>query len=386
MAIHTVIGQAATGDDFYPREEVIEKLWDKIESGHHILITAPRRVGKTSILKFIQDNPKADFEPIYIITESVNNGNEFFRKVFKELIKLLSGSRVIKTQLSRLIKSNRITSISIEGFTIEGKQFDYFDELLYVIDHLDLEGRKLVFIIDEFAQTVENIIDDEDIKSAKGFLSKCREIRHKDGVKDKLLFIYAGSIGLESIVSRINAIHSINDLYPFDIPPFSPGDARELINKLTKNAGWRFNSGFFDHLFNSIGWLLPYYLQIVVDEIDKIGNVDVNEIDETVIDVAIENAIKQRIYFEHWLIRLRKAYKGNGFKFAKELLNVTSENGQISNNEISDLAEKYDIAEDFLDIVNALKHDGYIDTPADSKIFRFNSPLLRVWWDRNVNF
>jgi hypothetical protein len=285
-----------------------------------------------------------------------------------------------------LIGSKTITSISKDGFSIEGKQFDYFDELLRVIDHLDLEDNRLIFIIDEFAQTVENIIEDESIKNAKSFLSKCREIRHKKGVADKLIFVYAGSIGLESIVSRINAINTINDLYPFEIPPFTPEEAKKLINKLVKSEGWKLSTGFFDHLFNIIGWLLPYYLQIVVDEIDKVDNVFEKEIDEKMIDAAINNAIYKRVYFEHWLIRLRKAYKADDFKFAKELLSITSENGRISGNEIANLAEKHDLEDNFRDIVNALKHDGYIDNPVDSKVFRFNSPLLRIWWENNVNF
>ena len=47
MSVKTIIGQAATGSNFYPRPEITSLFWDKIKVGNNILIAAPRRVGKT---------------------------------------------------------------------------------------------------------------------------------------------------------------------------------------------------------------------------------------------------------------------------------------------------------------------------------------------------
>lgn len=386
MAINTIIGQAATGDNFYRRDELVENLWGKLKNGHHVLITAPRRVGKTSVLKYLQDNPIANYEPVYIITESVNNANEYFRKIFKELVQLLSALKKIGTQLKELIKSKKITSITLEGLTIDDNQIDYFNELYLVIDQLDLGDTRIIFIVDEFAQTVENIIEDEGVENGKKFLEQNREIRHRTSLSDKILFVYAGSIGIENIVSKINLVNSINDLYPFNIPPFTTEEAHGLVDKLTSDTNWTLDQTTKDYLIDRLKWLVPFYIQIILDELDKNEDLENKQIDQKDIDWAIDQAIQKRIYFEHWYTRLRKAYKGNDFKFAKEVLNVTSDQDVITSHEILDLATKYEIDEDFREIINALKHDGYINNSENSKEYLYNSPLLRIWWKSNVNF
>ncbi len=386
MAINTIIGQAATGDNFYRRDELVDNLWGKLKNGHHILITAPRRVGKTSVLKYMQDNPIANFEPVYIITESVNNANEYFRKIFKELVQLLNGTRKIKTQLNELIKSKKITSITLEGLTIDDNQIDYYNEIQKVINQLALDDTKIIFIVDEFAQTVENIIEDEGVENGKKFLEQNREIRQQTALSKKILFVYAGSMGIENIVSKINLVNSINDLYPFNIPPFTSEEAHGLIDKLTSDTDWFLDKTMKDYLIERLKWLVPFYIQIILDELDKNEDFEKEQLDKKDIDWAVGQAIQKRVYFEHWYTRLRKAYKGNDFKFAKEVLNITSDNDVITSHEILDLATKHGIEEDFREIINALKHDGYINNNENPKQYLYNSPLLRIWWKSNVNF
>ncbi len=55
------VGQAVRGDNFWNRENELEDIWEKISTGSNILLSAPRRVGKTSIMFHLQDNPKENF-------------------------------------------------------------------------------------------------------------------------------------------------------------------------------------------------------------------------------------------------------------------------------------------------------------------------------------
>jgi len=45
------VGSPVTDTDFFDREREIGGFIERIDSGAHILITAPRRIGKTSLLK-----------------------------------------------------------------------------------------------------------------------------------------------------------------------------------------------------------------------------------------------------------------------------------------------------------------------------------------------
>ena len=85
MRIQT--GNPVRGKEFFNREKLIEQAWDLIEAGNHILLAAPRRVGKTSVMYYLMDNPKDGYTIIYLITQSVNNENEFFRRIMKDRFK-----------------------------------------------------------------------------------------------------------------------------------------------------------------------------------------------------------------------------------------------------------------------------------------------------------
>ena len=85
MKIQT--GSPVRGDDFFKRNRLIEQAWELIETGNHVLIAAPRRVGKTSLMYYLLDNPRDHYNLIYYITESVNNENEFFRRIINRILK-----------------------------------------------------------------------------------------------------------------------------------------------------------------------------------------------------------------------------------------------------------------------------------------------------------
>lgn len=51
-----IIGSPARGKDFYQRKREVEKIISSLSNGNNIQITAPRRVGKTSILWYLLDN------------------------------------------------------------------------------------------------------------------------------------------------------------------------------------------------------------------------------------------------------------------------------------------------------------------------------------------
>ena len=80
-----ITGQSARKENFWQREKEIKEILHKINSHQHILLVAPRRVGKTSIMHYLLDNPE-DKVVLYIDTESANSENEFWKKLFNKLM------------------------------------------------------------------------------------------------------------------------------------------------------------------------------------------------------------------------------------------------------------------------------------------------------------
>lgn len=388
MATKVIIGQAVRGSDFYLRPRIIDDLILHLEKGDHILLAAPRRIGKTSIMFYLMDNPKPNYLIKYLITQSVNNENEFYKRIYKKVIEILKSHQSLWTQTKKLISSKRITSITIDGITIDDVEVSYYNELLLLLKSLDLKSEKLIIMIDEFSETLENIIKDEGEDKAIHFLESNRDFRHIPELHKKVQFIYTGSIGLENIVSRLNKINSINDLYPYEVRPFTEVEAKDLIDRLIDGSDLVIDDIQKENIINEIEWAIPYFIQIVVDEIDKIewqvNDNHLRVVNPEIIKQAIKNSLENRTYFEHWLSRLRIAFKGNEYKFVLELLNTISEDHFIHKNDIVNLSVKHQIQEGYKDVLNSLIHDGYTNNLKNRSEYRFNSPLLKMWWFEKV--
>ena len=212
-----------------------------------------------------------------------------------------------------------------------------------------------------------------------------RELRQDSEIHKNVQFIYTGSIGLENVVSKLNLVSTINDLATLKIPPLKQSEAKKLIVQLLENVEFDLSDSLIDYILQEIEWLIPFYIQLVVDELRNIHREDrLEQIGEATVDRAISGMLEQRNHFEHWHTRLRASTKGHEYNFAKELLNLTSENATIHTNEVLDLAVKYGLAETYKDLVNSLVYDGYINNNDDARIYRYNSPILKMWWRQNV--
>ena len=191
---------------------------------------------------------------------------------------------------------------------------------------------------------------------------------------------------MENVVKKVNASSSINDLNPFKVTPFTKEEAKELIyEKILKISEMPFEEEQAEYLLAKIEWLMPFYIQLILEEVYCIYSSEkLSAISNSIIDRAIESAIQHRLYFDLWLTRLRKAFTGNDFKFVKTVLNEASEKSIITSSEIYNLAGEFDITENYKDLINVLIYDGYINNDENGKEYRFNSPILKIWWNKYV--
>ncbi len=382
MYFNTCIGQPAENEAYFPRPYLDDRFWKYVQQNSHIIVSAPRRVGKTSFLKSVNH---ADYHVKYLITQAINRQNDFFKRLYKSVLEELSQKQSVWSGLGDILKKNRIEKIGLSGISIKGEDLDYYEEFRFLIYKIDL-GKPMVLVIDEFSETLENIITDQGDKAGQMFLNKNRELRLDDGVKSKVRFVYTGSIGLGNIAARIGATKSINDCTNFEIPPFSKQECDALINLLTANDQIEFKDKRREYLYDKVNWLIPYYLQIILDEIDNKFRYDTPEVLKISIghiDLAIEKALKVRDYFEHWHTRLRTAFKGEHYTFAIEALNLVAKDEKTKKVKLYDLAVKYDLSEHYATVLRSLEYDGYIYLTENNR-YVFNSPLLRMWWLKNV--
>jgi len=385
MIFKTKTGQVADGDAYYHREYLDAQFWKYISHGAHVLISAPRRVGKSSFLNHIAQQGRKGYIIKYHDTESINNSNDFFKRLYKSLLEELSQKDQLWQKLTTLIQRNKIEKIGSGGIEIKGSNLDYYNEFRHLITEMETD-HTFIFILDEFSETTENIIQDAGEKEALLFLNQNRELRQNMSIRNKIQFVYCGSIGLANITERIYASKTINDLTDLNIPPFSNEEALALIRQVLINKEIEFKQESMEYLLDKISWLMPFYIQIILDELDTILIKNLRPVSRELIDQAFEQSINKRLYFDHWHTRLRTVYKGNEFNFIKAILNKASTSTEgIALVDIYDLAVRYETEAVYMSLLKSLVYDGYLH--ADTKrVYTFNSPLLLQWWKNNIAF
>jgi uncharacterized protein len=379
-----IIGPAAEGEHYLDRPYLNKQFWKKLNEARNLSIAAPRRVGKSSFMLHILASNNEGYLCEYIITESINDANEFFKKIYKTLLGLLNTGGKFKQFFEDVVKRLDIKKISLSEIEFGKNEINYYEEILLLCREVRDSEVRVVIMIDEFSQTLENIISDQGREAARNFLHKCKELRQDLDVKSKVSFVYTGSIGLENLVLSIDEPKSITDLGSLHIPPFSIDEAQALITQIIDNEPIGFGEEERQYFLGKLSWLLPYFIQVMMSEMETLCKESgASAITSAIIDEAFKKTLDNRSYFEHWLVRLRSVFKGNDFSCAKEILKVAAVNNGINYYQLQDIIAKYKI-DDAAPLINILQHDGYLVKDETNNVYRFISPLLQAWWIKNI--
>lgn len=389
------IGKTATGDDFFLRNDTIEEIYEALNEANSLLLTAPRRVGKTSILQYIKDNPSDDYYCVYVDTEDVTDSQTFFKVLLKAIFDIENKSRYLKglEKAGKKIKGflGSIDNIDIDGvFSIDFnekqlEEVDYYEKFKDFLEKVDLDNHKILLMVDEFPVTIEHIKNEQGEQAACNFLKQNRAIRQNDKYSNKIKFIYTGSIGLFSVVKKLDATADINDILSYKLRPLSLEEALILAQTLLKTYQIEADNEVLTYLLQQkIEWLIPFHIQLSIKEIRDLYRGEAKEVNKAFIDKAFNELILNgSIYLDHYRGRLSQVFNRDELKLVPAILNKLAENESVNELELYDLAVKFMLEDSFKNILLTLEYDGYI-VDIDNKKWRFYSPILKKWWAKNV--
>jgi hypothetical protein len=388
-------GPPVMDDDFFDREKEQRLMWNKLET-NNLLLLAPRRVGKTSLmLKLKKDAPDHGYRCLFFSVEDVGDETVFVRKFYEKVCEVEGCEpildRIFKSPIGKLIK--RTKKISVSGVGLE------FGELSK--DDWTLMGKTLAHALSDFKEPWIIEIDELPLfilkllkledgeKRVRAFLSWLRVLRQEHS---EIRWILAGSIGLDTVTARLNMGDTINDLQSVHLGPFTEESARRLLKSLADSYHMVLSPSVQDDIVGRVGWLLPYYLQISFSLLRD--NFPENEekwepaieLLPRIFEVLLSPA--HRNYFDYWRQRLAEELGAPDDRHAVVLLNTACQDGegvkrqtlfQSLNAKISDPDQCSDRLRYLLDV---LVNDGYLVEDGDRYRFRFG--LLREYWFRRV--
>jgi len=383
------VGQIARKDKFFKRPDVRKQIVDNVGNGENLLISAPRRVGKTSILMDLIDTPELNTYTVFLNTEEFDNPEKFFKLALKEILKsdLINGFGRFSDRVKEFFAnwSNRINEITIGEVGIGIRQRekpDFYEELVNFLTTINLEGKMILLLIDEFPFMLEHIKKKLGTDAVLHFLSQNRTLRQNPLFHEKIKFIYTGSIGVFNTIKKINGTDRINDLREIKIGALKKKDAEKFINELLQSkTGQTADKQIMDYILKKIEWWIPFYFQFLVSEI----NLENFNMDKTLSKKMIDKAFKEmtgekgNVYFQHFKSRLSKSFTTkHEIEFITEFLLLLKKKEKIDFSLALNLAVKFGVNDKLDDMLEILKHDGYI---AESKgYYKFYSPILKTWW------
>jgi hypothetical protein len=379
-----IIGPTAKGSYYYNRPQIVEAIWEQINTGTHVLLAAPRRVGKSSVMEFMVENCDEGTKCVFRNIQGIKSSDEFYKRFYELIIFCLSKFDKSKNWLADLFKGIIIEEVTLEGVKFsDRKSMNYLEEIDRILPKLQYEKVKVVLFLDELPEVLHNLYKAGKKEEAGSILDNLRVWRQDARLKESFCLVLAGSVGIHHVVKTIEGRTSdLNDLKTVDFEPLTYEEASEYVDRVTHEATVQYDEELKTFLLSKIHYYLPYFINLMLDEINKIARKKTNPlITQQSIDVAFDAVVKNSDYFKEWKNRLFDYFPANDAEYMNEVLTYIAHKDTINKRKLYDLAAKYNKKNVYVDMMDGLEKDGYITEQNDQYIFV--SPFLKAFWKRN---
>jgi hypothetical protein len=271
------IGKPVMGKDFIDRKKHLPIFKMNIDDNQSIMIKAPRRFGKTSLVKHLLENKK-EYNFLYIDIRRFSNIKTLSEDIVNQAYKFSGIDNFIqnsKKSVIGLLKSLKSVSLDDIGEVTLEFQEENMDEVEFFLHALDIVEKIAIkkditiqFALDEFQDILK--IANKDI------LEKCRSVmqHHKN-----VTYIFLGSI--ESIMTEIFENKSSPFFHFTQVIELPPLDINELFvfsEKVFKKECIKVNSlkSYLEFLQGhpdySIQFLRNVYINSIIEKQKELDN------------------------------------------------------------------------------------------------------------------
>lgn len=366
------------------RDRLIGHLWDVLLR-QSLVLTAERRMGKTSIVRKMMAEATADKLPVYRDLERVHAPIEFTQLVYDDVSSYLSRSDRTARRAQQLL--GQLGGTEIKGL-IKLPDFaaPHWKTLLAKIieDLVEHQDRTVILFWDELPLMLYNIKRRAGEAAATEILDTLRALRQ---THRELRMVFTGSIGLHNVISSLRAggyaNDPTNDMYTVDVPPLDPEHALELAARLLR--GERVKVSDLEACAGRVAAAvdgIPYFIHHVVDQLKQRGGTASPEAVDEVVTQSISDQ-QDRWHLRYYRDRIKIYYAPEEQPFALNALDVLSvAEGPLAFDELFNRLKSRMVTEDrerALDVLALLQRDHYVAQGGDGT-FGFRFPLIRRCW------
>jgi hypothetical protein len=402
------VGNWVVGEKFWGRERECQLLCELLDDGAHVLIVAPRRVGKTSLMRETARRLGDRYDCLFVDLEKSERAAD-------AVVELALATRPHQSLWSRTVEVFRSTLANIEQLKSDELTIKLHDGLLgdwrakgeRLFEEVAKSNKPVAVFLDELAVLVSRLLgvrDDEirreRIESADAFMSFIRAqcVKHRERIR----FVVAGSIGLLPLLRRVGLSGTLNAFTPFELGAWEPEAAIGCIEALAAGHGVELDTGVPQRMVNLLVECVPHHVQVFFNElyVDCVYRGKKRCSVEDVQRVFDERMLSSRGHAElcHLEERLKLALSKEELPLAIDLLSEAAVKGHLSE-QAADVHCRYHFpsrrhggskktkaggraghkaSERLRRLLDVLEHDGYLVRDGDDHVFA--SRLVKSWW------
>ena len=386
------------GDRFFDREVELQLLRGRVENGTHTLLTAQRRMGKTSLVRELlrRLDEDGDFVTVFVDLEGAMDAADAVADIATQARPVQSVRSRIGSWLSSSVRGVRdnIEELGVSEFRVRlradlnaGNWQRIGDQ---VFEALAANDRPVVLAIDELPILVNRLlkgheyrITPERLAVTDGFMGWLR--KGCQSYEGRICLIISGSVGLEPVLSQAGLSAHANVYTPLDLEPWSQEVAADCLVALSRGHGVCLPDETRRDMCRRLRCCVPHHVQIffqhlyehLVRDQRKVATLD----DVNLVYQRDLLSVRGQAALVHYEERLRMVLGDEGNIEAISLLSEAVVNGGQLTHKVIELyrAEAAGTGEDSVgNVLYVLQHDGYLEEREGG--YAFVSGLVEDWW------
>jgi hypothetical protein len=400
------VGNWVSGDKFWDRESELQSFIEQLDEAAHMLLTAPRRTGKTSLMREVvrQLHERGRDHALYVDLERSHSPEDAIVEISlatRPYQSVWQRTRQVFHNTLGKVEELRLDELAIKlRGDVSGNWRGKGDRMLETLSTLE---RPVVLFLDEFPILVNRLlkagghqITADGRARTEEFVSWIRAVSLQ--YQGKIRFVLSGSIGLGPVLGQAALSGMINNFRPFELEPWGPAVAQECMQALAAQYNVNFAPGATERAVTLLGLCIPHHVQMFFSHIYEdckkrwgqqpaARNVCTTEDIDRVYRTRLLSA-RGHAELSHFEERLRSVLGPRLLPLAIDLLNEATHGSltPAASRLLTDehLGEADDRAARVREVLGILEHDGYVNQGDDG--YRFASNLVRDWWRARFGF
>lgn len=399
--INFVIGAPVKHGDFLFREEFVKDLWDSLKRDN-VLLLAPRRMGKTSVMYRLLEKPMFEFQVIHLNVEPIDEPKMFFLHLIDAmqehqpaLLRRLAQGLSFLSKLTGRLESLQFGELKVALRKTGSLDKDWHDLAKEFFDRMQASREKILFSIDEFPDMILRMNEKHEAEVSP-FLHLLRSYRILPECSVRWLF--SGSINLKSTLSRMKLLPTINDLSDEMLPPFTGAQVALFVTHALTQRDVCIADDLIPRVQALLGEPIPFFLQLLTKELyrywrnKKLEFLGAADADEVFQKAILGEVVRDKL--QHYRSRIFIYYPENRQEIACSLLNLltAAEDGIPADTLyrhfqqfLAQQGEQYAehrVRDEFNYLMSLLQGDFYVERGTDGH-FDFVSKVIKTWWEKH---